>query len=90
METTSDLCSIFLVRKLIILFHNLVSLAKAAVAVAIRVRIFVVYVTSLDKVSPNYLKSFTSSSLSPLKVMLTLLLLLVTMSLVFVVLSPIP
>ena len=54
------LYSLYLVGKLFAFFHDLVRLAKAAVAVAICVRIFVVHLPSLGKFTSKYLKWLTS------------------------------
>ena len=66
----SDWYSLYLAWKLILLFHTLDSLAIAAVAVPIRMRISAVLVPSLDRVAPKYLKEVTVSSGSPHMMML--------------------
>ena len=55
----SDLYSSYLGWKLILFFHTLESLAMAAVAVPIQMRISAVLVPSLDRVAPKYLKEVT-------------------------------
>ena len=74
-----------------LLFHTLVSLAIAAVAVAIHIQISVLQVPSFVRVVPNYLKLVTSSRFLLSIMMLTLaLFVLFTITLDFIVLISIP
>ena len=74
-----------------LLLHTLLSLAIAAVAMAILMRISSVHVPSWYKVTHNYSKFDTSSRGVPFVVMVTLMLfLLFTMILDFSVLTSVP
>jgi len=74
-----------------LLFQILPSLAMAAVAVAILMRISAAQVPSFDRVAPRYLKAETCSSGSPFMVMLEAIFsVLLTMTLDFSVLTSIP
>ena len=74
-----------------LLFHTLVSLAIAAVAVAIHIQISVLHVPSFVRVAPKYLKLDTGFQFLPSIMMLTLsLFVLFTITLDFTVLISIP
>ncbi|KAH3787524.1 hypothetical protein DPMN_165648 [Dreissena polymorpha] len=70
METIGNLYNLYFVGKLMeLLVHNVLSLAIAAVAMAILFRSPAVLVPSLDKVFPRYYKVVTSASFLSLTVM---------------------